>query len=361
MAMRADVVVAGGGAIGSTIALYLARAGLSVVVADPAALGANASGVAAGMLAPAFEALFDEVSRDRFALLRQARDLWPSLADELGLTLDCQGALAVGSRSQVAEWAGALAGFGADAQVQAPNETAAATPWLSGGWSVRTTDDWRLQPVAALKALRCAAETSGVRWTVDRVLGMADGRVALEREGQVAASKLVLASGASAGLAALAPELVRLSPIKGHILRTRFASPASGPVLRGAGVYLCPTREELILGATMEVGRGDLEIDPRIVGDLIAQAGRLSAGLKVLRWDAAVGVRGETPDGLPMAGWGSAPDVLLAVGARRNGWLLAPLIAKTLLDLIENGAPGPTARLFDPARPSVSRSPSQPG
>src|SRR5262252_5183075 len=53
MTQPADVVVAGSGAVGSTIALYLARAGLQVVVADPAPQGANASGVAAGMLAPA--------------------------------------------------------------------------------------------------------------------------------------------------------------------------------------------------------------------------------------------------------------------------------------------------------------------
>ena len=53
----ADIVVAGAGAIGRAVALALVRAGHRVTVVDP--LGANASGVAAGMLAPAFEALFD--------------------------------------------------------------------------------------------------------------------------------------------------------------------------------------------------------------------------------------------------------------------------------------------------------------
>jgi len=351
MTQPADVVVAGSGAVGSTIALYLARAGLQVVVADPAPQGANASGVAAGMLAPAFEALFDEKSRHHFLLLRDGRDLWPPLAEGLGIALDRQGALAVGSRAQATTWGTTLAGFGAEARVLTPEGTAAATRWLKGGWSVITADDWRLDPIAALQALRGEAERLGARWRPGRVLGLSGGKVALDPSGSLAAGKLIVASGASTDLLALAPELGGISPIKGHILRARSAWPDGGPVLRGAGVYLCPTPDELILGASMETGRGDLDIDRRIVADLIERAGRLSPGLKDLDWRAAAGVRGETADGLPMAGWASARDVLLAVGARRNGWLLAPLIARTVLERMEDRAPSAAALAFDPARP----------
>src|SRR5579863_783003 len=75
---RARVVVAGAGALGASIALVLGRAGASVVLADPAVLGANASGVAAGMLAPAFEA-----APAQYAILRDARDAWPAFAATL--------------------------------------------------------------------------------------------------------------------------------------------------------------------------------------------------------------------------------------------------------------------------------------
>jgi glycine oxidase len=51
-----------------------------VTVFDPAAPGDNASGVAAGMLAPVSEALFDPVSAPHLDLLRRARDLWPAFA-----------------------------------------------------------------------------------------------------------------------------------------------------------------------------------------------------------------------------------------------------------------------------------------
>ena len=80
MAVTADVVVAGGGVIGTAIAWQAARAGLSVVLADPA-LGDAASLVAAGMLAPVSEALFGEGALLRVNLLALRR--FGSFAAEL--------------------------------------------------------------------------------------------------------------------------------------------------------------------------------------------------------------------------------------------------------------------------------------
>src|ERR1700751_2029690 len=70
--VTADVVVAGGGVIGTAIAWRAAAAGLDVVLADPAA-GDAASLVAAGMLAPVSEALFGEGALLRVNLLGLAR------------------------------------------------------------------------------------------------------------------------------------------------------------------------------------------------------------------------------------------------------------------------------------------------
>ncbi|PXA71374.1 D-amino-acid oxidase, partial [Caulobacter sp. D4A] len=67
----APVAVAGAGAFGSATALILSRLGFQVTVFDPAAPGDNASGVAAGMLAPAAEAVFDPVSRGHMPVLRR--------------------------------------------------------------------------------------------------------------------------------------------------------------------------------------------------------------------------------------------------------------------------------------------------
>lgn len=61
-------------------------------------------------------------------------------------------------------------------------------------------------------------------------------------------------------------------------------------------------------------------------------------------------MRGATPDGLPMVGRGRHQDVLLAVGARRNGWLLAPLVARLIVACVTEGEAGPFAEAMSPAR-----------
>ena len=65
---------------------------------------------------------------------------------------------------------------------------------------------------------------------------------------------------------------------------------------------------------------------------------------------ARVGIRAATPDALPMVGPCSRPDLFLATGLRRNGWLLAPLVAGMIADYLAGRDPGPYARRLDPQR-----------
>ncbi|MDB5444205.1 MAG: D-amino acid oxidase family protein, partial [Phenylobacterium sp.] len=77
---------------------------------------------------------------------------------------------------------------------------------------------------------------------------------------------------------------------------------------------------------------------------------RLFPALEGAAFDLAAGVRAATPDGLPMAGFSEAPKVILATGARRNGWLLAPLIAQVVAACVTGAEAGPYAHRFDPGR-----------
>jgi glycine oxidase len=347
----ADIVVAGAGAIGRAVAVALARAGHRVRVVDP--LGANASGVAAGMLAPAFECVFDAGAAGQYELLLEARDLWPAFAAGIGPSLARDGALAIGTEAEARGWTAQLADLGAQARPLAPNETHALTGLAT--WAAFTPEDWRLDPSAALARLQAAAEASGARLVQGRVVGFEAGEAWLESGERLRADRLVIATGAGRDLAALAPELGALTPIKGHILRAqgRFEP---GPVVRAAGVYLCRAEGEAILGATMEAGRGDNDVDDAVAAKLLAAAAPLIGPLGPVRWTAAAGVRAATPDGLPLVGAAEAAGVILAVGARRNGWLLAPLIAATVLDAVEGRASAGAAARFDPRRLAV-RSP----
>lgn len=168
-------------------------------------------------------------------------------------------------------------------------------------------------------------------------------------DGRGAADWLVIATGAGLGLADVAPELARLSPIKGQILR--FPDVRGGRMsLRGEGAYAVPGTGGLAVGATMEPGVNDARVDPVTLEPLVRAAGRLFPALEGAAFAAAAGVRAATPDGLPMAGPSTAAGVILAVGARRNGWLLAPLVAQVVTACVTGRDPGPYAARLDPAR-----------
>ncbi len=324
----ARVAVAGAGALGSAAALRLARTGFTVTVFDPAPPGANASGVAAGMLAPVSEALFDPASRDHLALMRRARDLWPAFAEGLGVPIARAGVRFEGSR----DWRGQVG-----ARLQA----------LGLPDADETAEDWRIEARQTLLALREAAEAAGVRFEIGAVETFAPGALILADGRAEAFDVLVLATGPGARDGRLAPETRILTPIKGQILRV--AAEPEGAVVRGEGVYLAPG-ETFAIGATMEAGRDDLAPDASATQGLRAAAWALRPDLDLDKAQVEVGVRVTTPDGLPLVGWSRAPGVLLAVGARRNGWLLAPLVADLVAAYLNGDNPGPDAAAMDARR-----------
>ena len=329
--------MAGAGALGLSAALALAEAGCSVRVCDPAGQG-QASAVAAGMLAPVFEAALDAGTAGDLDLLLAARNLWPALAARSGVAIDRSGAAAVGSDPWLSDIRARLAGLGMRGSDLPQGLLGDLAPGLAPdlrGLLVR--EDWRLEPRPALAALRRAAEAAGVILSHDSVR---------ERGGE---DWLVIATGAGQGLAAIAPELACLTPIKGQILR--FADHRGGRIsLRGERGYAVPGFAGLAVGATMEPGRTDTAPDPAALAPLIAAAARMFPGLAGATFAASAGVRAATPDGLPMVGLSSTPGVILAVGARRNGWLLAPMVAGVVTACVTGRDAGPYASRLDPGR-----------
>lgn len=343
MSGSAKVIVAGAGVLGLSTALALADAGCAVTVCDPAAEAANASGVAAGMLAPAFETVLDAEGPDDLPLLLAARDLWPGLAARAGVELDRSGAVAVGAEAWLAAIRTGLNRIGLHGMDLERKALAAMAPGLSEafGEGVMSREDWRLEPAAALSALRRAATAAGVSFRAEAVT---------DRGG---ADWLVAATGSAAGLA---PELAHLSPIKGHILRAQLDDVGRISV-RGERGYAVPTAGGLAIGATMEPGVADPAVDPSRGRPLLAAGTTLFPALAHARFTLAAGVRATTPDGLPMVGASLAPGMLVAAGARRNGWLLAPLVARIIAACVTGRDPGPYAARLDPGRFEPGRAP----
>jgi len=329
------VTVAGAGVLGLTTALALADVGCAVTVADPG--GPNASSIAAGMIAPVFEAVLDETARPHLDLLMTARDLWPGLAQRAGIALERSGAMAVGDEPFLARVA---AGFSA-AQVR-PTEIGGATaqalaPGLSETFELGllTREDWRVDAPTAMSALTRVAIEAGVAFERRVVRSRGDADV------------LVIATGAKAGFADLAPELALLNPIKGHIVRV--AAACAGATVRGEGAYAAPG-SGMAFGATMEPGASDAAVDETKAVPLLAAGLRLFPGLRGAPIQFAAGVRAATADGLPMVGASEASGVMLATGSRRNGWLLAPLVATVIAAQVTGHDVGPLAARLDPAR-----------
>lgn len=329
-----EIAVVGAGVLGLCTAAELSARGHAVTVIDSGEV--NASSVAAGMIAPALESILERCTPGRARLLKAARDLWPAFAARSGLSLVRDGAEWRGDGA--AEVAQRLHDLGFDARLQ--------------GGSVFTSDDWRIDAAAALQSLRAGLPVIAAR-VVDMEREAGGWRLRTSGEAVIRASVVVLATGVGTAIPG-APEAVAalvgsIEPIKGQLAYVE--RPLADHMVRGPGVYVAPTTGGVLLGATMEAGRRDLDWDEAAVGPVIA------AGLAMVGHDGArplltpgVGVRGASPDGLPMAGWSGEAGLHLALAPRRNGWLLGPLVARTVADGIEGGGPGPLAAALDPRR-----------
>mgnify|MGYP005820629549 CR=1 FL=1 len=320
------VAVAGGGVFGLASALALARAGAQVSLHDPGPVGANASAVAAGMLAPVSEALTDPAATPHLDLMMAALDLWPAFAQAWNLTLDRRGAVLLGDEARLAALTQAARTLGLDL----PTLKADRSPAFPGGYGAAITGGLQVQvdqriDAASLGGMAKAAAALGVRFSPEPPPEDVDW--------------LIVATGASRAFVAVAPELAALEPIKGHILRYDDVG-YDGPVLRGPGAYAAPAIGGLLIGATMEAGVSDPLVQDEVAVGLTRTAATVFPGLAKRFWTAAAGVRAATPDGLPLVGPGRTPGVILAVGARRNGWLLAPMVGAMVCAYAKGEEPG---------------------
>ena len=100
----------------------------------------------------------------------------------------------------------------------------------------------------------------------------------------------------------------------------------------------------------MEPGLADRRATPALTGPFVRLAGQLFPALDGAPFSVQAGVRAATPDGLPLVGASARDGVWLATGARRNGWLLAPLVARMLAAYLSERDPGPFAGLLAPRR-----------
>lgn len=326
------MIVIGGGVLGLSSAATLAARGHAVTVVDPG--GANASSVAAGMIAPAMETLGDlKAGADHALLFRAAAGLWPAFAEAQGVILHREGA----------EWRGHGA---ADA----------VGTLTASGFEVRASEGGFLAPdearVDAAKALAIlAGKAASLTARATRIARDGEGwAVTLDDGERVAARHVIVAKGVGApinGPLSLEALTGLITPIKGQLAFT--PERLTDHVVRGEAGYVAPAGTGSVIGATMQAGLSDLAVDAA-AGEALVRGCLAMIGLEEappLEW--RVGVRGASPDGLPMAGM-VEPGLHVALAPRRNGWLLGPLVGEVVADGVEGRAPGAWAATLDPFR-----------
>jgi glycine oxidase len=367
-----DVVVAGGGVIGSAIAWRAALAGLGVIVVDPDD-GVPATQVAAGMLAPVSESLFGEEDLLRVNLLAVRR--FPGFAAELEAAtgertgLRREGTLAIaydpGDYAALTRLTAFRRQAGLTAQELDSAQCRALEPFLTpdvhGG--VLFPGDWSVDNRRYAAALRTAMSRAGVTVIRDRVSAVT-GTVELGSGQTVDCGTVVVAAGSRTGEIAGLPDSLRaaIRPVKGQLLR--LTHPARMPpavthsiraTVRGTDIYLVPREDgELVVGATQEE-HADQRVTAGAVHDLLHDAmSVLPVISELILAETCAGLRPGTPDNGPLvgpvAGHDNSKKLLLATGHYRNGILMSAATADAVVALLTGAEPDIAWRPFTPGR-----------
>lgn len=347
--MSWDVVVVGGGIMGTVSALELARRGRRVVVLERSVPGAEASSAAAGILGAQLEAHGPGEEAD---LLLASRALYPGFAaaleDESGVSVGyrrCGGlrVCAPGVRREVELAVAWQRERGLPVELpSAPVEEAISESFAQ---AVRFVEDGQIDPPRLFAAASVAAARAGVEFRA----GAEVRRVIVEREratgvalggGEVlSCPDVVLAAGSWSSLVAgAAVDDVR--PVRGQIVELGLRAPLFSHVVLGPGAYLVPRADgRVLVGSTMERVGFEKRVTAGAVRDLLDAALAIVPGLR----DATLlgswaSFRPHSASG-PRIGASGIAGLTLATGHHRNGILLAPLTGRRVADAVTGAAP----------------------
>jgi glycine oxidase len=350
-------VVVGGGVMGCAIGLELAARGRSVVVLERSVPGAEASSAAAGMLGAQIEAHGPGPFLD---LSVQSRALFPAMAERLreltGIDVEyrrsgiVRAAMDEAGANELCDLVAWQRAAGLRASLLDAAAAREAEPVLAPAVTAGALfeDDGRVDPPRYLRALRIAAERSGVRFSTGSLVrrvhveqGRARG-VLLEDGEVVRGEHVVVAAGSWSSLvegATLDPGVVK--PARGQIVELVSPMPVLRHVLWGPGAYLSPRDDgRVLVGSTLEFVGFERVVTAGAVATLLGAAIALVPALAraelVRAWAA---FRPYTADLLPILGETATPGLVLATGHYRNGILLSPITARIVAAIAEGEAP----------------------
>jgi glycine oxidase len=345
-----DVAIAGGGLIGGSIALELARAGLRVGLFDRQEPGQEASWAGAGILSPAPEsaamislvplgkasmAIYPEFVRMVEEISAQSTGYRPKGTLQALFSRD--------AREELSTVIALHHGLGLKAEPLRAEDARELEPSLNEDLEagVLRPEEASVDNRAMTQAVLEAARRSGVQFfpgsSVDAIWREGDKCVGLSlKHEKIAAQWTVIAAGCFSanieGVAAYAP----VRPAKGQMIALRADDLEIERVLWSEKIYLVPRNDGRILaGATVEYTGFEKSLTAGGIEKVLAGAIELSPGLASARVEETwAGLRPDSPDHLPILGPTDLDGLLIATGHFRGGILLTPITAKLVTDWV---------------------------
>ena len=372
---KADVVVIGGGVIGSSVAYHLSKRKVSVVLLEKNGLVSGTSGACGGLVY-----LQSKRPGTHLKLAMESRKQFDSLQHELGQDIDFRshGGMIVGETPEELE---AMRLFvqdqkasGLEVTLLDGKQARELEPSLSEGvlGCTYSSLDGQVNPIAlALAFLRKAKEKGAKIFSHTGVKGFgleSDRIVSVKTDaGTIETKRVVNAAGVHA------PEIGRMvgveipiKPRRGQIvvteacapllrrglLSTKYIAAKYNPALAETeelGISVEQTKNGgFLLGSTREFVGFDRRTTWSALKRIAVQTSRILPalqGLRVIRTYA--GLRPSTPDGLPVLGPVPHVDGLfMAAGHEGDGIALSPITGQILAAWIVEGSPGMDVSAF---------------
>ncbi|MFM0737408.1 FAD-binding oxidoreductase [Paraburkholderia xenovorans] len=349
-ALHYDVAIVGGGLVGSSAALALARRGMRVGLFERRYCGAQASGVNYGGVR------CQGRSVEQMPLAMRARRIWDRLPELIGI----DGEFTISGHLRLARseadlgalqaWADMAREYGLHSQLISGAAFRQRYPWLGRaavGGSLCATDGHanpRLVSPAFARAARAAGADVREQTAIADIRH--DGRRFEFRAGDtdITADWLINSAGAWANtVAGYFGETVPMKPIYPNMWVTEplplFIEHNLG--VYGGGVYARQVaRGNCVIGGGRghgdgEYGQPSADTTRAVMRDACALLPGLRDALLIRTWS---GVEGETVDSNPIIGASrSVPRLLHAFGFSGGGFLLAPGVGDLLADLVIDG------------------------
>ena len=362
-----DVVVAGGGIVGSACALACAQAGFRVALVERDIWGSGATAAGMGHIV-----VMDD-SEAQFALTRRSQILWQALGPGLPASAEYEtpGTLWVAAddeeKSEAARKLSWLAERDVPSRLFTGRELAESEPNLRQGLAgalLVIEDAVVYPPVVALHMARQAQALGATLLMGRAVTRLGEGEAMLDDGTHLRSSRLVNALGAEA--AACTPGIA-VKKRKGHLAITDrypgfvrhqlvelgYLKSAHSVSTDSVAFNVQPkVNGQLLIGSSRQYGVEGREVDEQVLARMLQRAAAYMPVLSSLSIERSwTGFRSATPDKLPLIGpWAEDETVLLATGHEGLGITTSLATAQLLADLIAGRKPAIPIEPYSPSR-----------